>query len=151
MAWRRSGDKAPRLHSFDIRWRRMVSFTLGSMSTLKNNMNVYVVGRRIVHVRLVADSLKRDECYCTHSLARRCKFHYGTLYGALLKLIVEHKVNLGWRTMKWGMSWTYARPGQSSSASVISMRSWIGARRKDTHCQKRGKTVKLNSSNFYTL
>jgi len=55
-------------------------------------MNVYVVGRRIVHVRLVADSLKGDECY---SLARRCKFHYGTLYGALLKLIVEHKVTLG--------------------------------------------------------
>jgi len=47
----------------------MVSFTLGSMSTPKENMNVYVVGRRIVRVRLVADSLKGGECYCTHLIA----------------------------------------------------------------------------------
>jgi hypothetical protein len=34
-------------------------------------MYVYVVGRRIVHVMLVADSVKGDECYCTHLIARR--------------------------------------------------------------------------------
>lgn len=58
-------------------------------------MNVYVVGRRIVHVRLVEDILK-DECYCTHLIAwHRTVNSITELYGALLKLIAEHEVALG--------------------------------------------------------
>jgi hypothetical protein len=46
-------------------------------------MYVYVVGRCIVHVVLVADSVKADECYCTHLVAR-----HGTVI-SITKLSME--------------------------------------------------------------